>query len=359
MFTQAQIIAEARARMGNSVSVSVSEEFVKDAAIAAEMRENVNECARIFGASSSRKEVEWVGIQNPPLTAPATVTATTSGSGSSLAAGTYSYIVTAMQDMDETAVSATATVANAGGANNVVSWSAVQYATGYRVYSGVPGFRLVANMAAGTTTWTDNGTATLGGGPPIQNSTGKWVQDFPINAMLGTDVLSVVEVVRSDAYRDTNSMIYPGGYMDGIACITTTPANFIDQGLQEVAFQTAQAQARYDEQVHYRHELVCRNGQQYLRVFPKPRHEVQFLATYISVAGNIESLPDNARDAMGNAACRAIMDCIINRVKSEPNGISQETSLERRAFMETIIKQRDYYAARYRRTVQMGRTPGI
>src|SRR5262249_4590531 len=86
------------------------------------------------------------------------------GSGGSLAAGSYFYLVTARVGGGETPASAEvkATVPAAGSGKVTLTWNAVSGATGYKVYRGTAsgGENVVFTVSGGgTTTFADDGGA--------------------------------------------------------------------------------------------------------------------------------------------------------------------------------------------------------
>ncbi len=105
---------------------------------------------------------------SPPVNA-----AFTAGAGT-LPIGTYYYRVTALTASGETIPSAETSLALTaiGGVN--VNWSAVTGATGYKVYGRSTGAELfIAQVAAGVTTYLDNGSITPTGTMPTMNTTGE------------------------------------------------------------------------------------------------------------------------------------------------------------------------------------------
>jgi hypothetical protein len=111
------------------------------------------------------------------LVAPSAVSATVSASGGALAAGAYQWGVTTVGRYGETVISTLSTSVTATGAvsSAVVTWTAPASGTvvGYNIYrkSGATPGVLVGSVKAGTTTFTDIGSAPIGGGSPASNST--------------------------------------------------------------------------------------------------------------------------------------------------------------------------------------------
>lgn len=121
------------------------------------------------------------------IPAPAAPTVTTATTGGTLAAGTYSYRVTARNADGETTGSDAGTVTTTGTTSTAtVTWAAPAVPPGtdpitdYRVYGRVGGSEgLLATIPAGTTTWTDDGSAAVGAAPPTANSTLNAVGSYP------------------------------------------------------------------------------------------------------------------------------------------------------------------------------------
>lgn len=112
------------------------------------------------------------------LPTPGPVTATPSTTGGTLAAGTYSYRVSATNADGETLASAAVTAATTGTTGSVaLSWPAVTAptgtdpVTGYKVYGRVGGAEGLLATVTGTS-YTDTGAAAVGAPPPTANTTG-------------------------------------------------------------------------------------------------------------------------------------------------------------------------------------------
>jgi hypothetical protein len=352
MISEASIIYSARQRTGITLTDAVGSEYISDVAIKREIAENILECCKAFGAATSSKEVDFVTVTAPVLSPPIPVL-TPSPSGGTLLAATYGYRVSAIYGTKETLVGALAEATTTGSTSSIaVSWTAVPSATGYKVYGRTSGLeRLLATVT--TTTWTDTGSARPGSGPQIRDSTGQAMQEYEIGLFLGDDILQIVDVLRSDAYHGDNAIQFPRAF-DPLISSGNYGRHFVDQSLQESAFEVMQAQERYRELQKFSWAIVNIDSVRYLRLMPPPRHHVLVRCTYISVADSISSLPDEAKPAMENAACRAILDCVLNRVKAEPMAI-HESPLESRAFIEAMVKQRDRYHDRYMQCVSAGR----
>jgi hypothetical protein len=101
-------------------------------------------------------------------TAPATPTAATATTGGTLAAGTYSYKITRIVDGTESLASAAVTQATTGSTSTVtVSWTNDPTAQAFRVYGRAGGSELlIAEVAAGSTSYVDTGAITPAGAQP-------------------------------------------------------------------------------------------------------------------------------------------------------------------------------------------------
>jgi hypothetical protein len=128
----------------------------------------------------------------PVITTPLAAAA----SGGTFAAGTYYWVVTALNAKGETIASNEVSKALTANQKQALTWGAVSGATSYNVYRGtVSGDEnvLVANVTSGVT-YTDTGTAGTSGEPPAFNTAavGKvyWVWSLPqaISAQAGKPV---------------------------------------------------------------------------------------------------------------------------------------------------------------------------
>lgn len=110
------------------------------------------------------------------LAAPTLSATTTSTSGGTLAAATYSYTATAVNALGETTAPTASTVTTTGAtSSNTVNWGAVTGATGYRIYGRTAGYeRLLATVASTATSWVDDGsTVAAFTAPPTFNTARK------------------------------------------------------------------------------------------------------------------------------------------------------------------------------------------
>jgi hypothetical protein len=106
--------------------------------------------------------------------APGTPASSTSTTGGTLAAATYSYRVSAVVDGIETQASAAKTQATTGATSTVtIDWSAVanSRATAHKVYGRVGGSELlIATVAMPTVTYVDTGSVTPAGALPAAST---------------------------------------------------------------------------------------------------------------------------------------------------------------------------------------------
>ena len=102
---------------------------------------------------------------------PSGVTASPSATPGTLAAGTYYYVVTALDGVGETVASAEVSATIDGSTNTAVdiSWNAVPGAVKYRVYGRASGAQ-DQYWETTTTSFTDDGTAGTAGTPPTSNT---------------------------------------------------------------------------------------------------------------------------------------------------------------------------------------------
>jgi hypothetical protein len=97
-----------------------------------------------------------------------------SATAGTLAAGTYTYQVTALTAIGESRPSTATNITLGSTGGVIVTWSRVIGATGYRVYGRVAGLLSERFQVSDpkTTTWTDDGTAgAIGGSPPVSDTT--------------------------------------------------------------------------------------------------------------------------------------------------------------------------------------------
>jgi hypothetical protein len=110
------------------------------------------------------------------LAAPSGLAGTASATGGSLATGTYSYKVTALNATGETLPSNEVGVPVTGPTGSVaLSWGAVAGATGYRVYRGTAPGAENAYYTASSSSFTDTGAAATAGTPNAGARAKIWV----------------------------------------------------------------------------------------------------------------------------------------------------------------------------------------
>lgn len=113
------------------------------------------------------------------LAAPVQSSLATATSGGTLAAGTYYYVVTALNANGETVASNEKNIVTTGATSTVtVSWSAVTGATGYNIYrSNATGTETFLISVGAVVTYTDTGSGTPTSVlPPANNTTGTWAR---------------------------------------------------------------------------------------------------------------------------------------------------------------------------------------
>lgn len=119
-------------------------------------------------------------ILSPPgVERPSGLTATAATTGGTLAAGTYSYRVSATDAAGETIPCAAVTATTTGSTGSVaLSWSPTKFAAGYKVYGRTAAGELLMATLTGqsSTTWTDTGATTPAGARPTVNTTAtRWL----------------------------------------------------------------------------------------------------------------------------------------------------------------------------------------
>jgi hypothetical protein len=352
-FTIDDVIAAARDRTGNKQNVIQGELYVTDDAIRAGLRDAITACNGAFGESSGRKDAFFTTTFGPTLAPPPAPTLVASTASGTLPGGTYQYVVTSLLGTGETLPSgeAASPAVLAAPGNVTISWNAVQYASGYRVYGRTSGVeQLLMQLPAGTTTWTDTGIAQLASGLPTKNSTGGngyYQQDYDVATYIGTDVQEILDVARSDAYV-SESTIQPL-QIDPRTGIPTARAAFIDQAYQQNALDIIAAQERWRKDYSFDWEVVSSGtGAEILRLMPPPTEPVTVWVRYLSTTQATTTLPDEARVAMEYAACYVILDGVLDRINSNPLVASVSDERNLRAWIDVVVKQRDRYEAKYR-----------
>jgi uncharacterized protein YmfQ (DUF2313 family) len=112
---------------------------------------------------------------------PTGLSVTASGTTGTLPAGTYHYVISALSPYGETMASNDVSVTITAGQEPHLTWPAITGASGYQVYRGTDPLSagtlnspvLLVNLAAGTTAYIDDGTASPDSSerPPSANST--------------------------------------------------------------------------------------------------------------------------------------------------------------------------------------------
>lgn len=109
------------------------------------------------------------------LATPTNAAFSTATTGGTLAAGTYSYRVSALDGNGGETLASTATTQVTTGTTSTVTvnWGAVAGATGYKVYGRTGGNEQLLATLGNVTGWTDAGSVTPSGALPTANTTGK------------------------------------------------------------------------------------------------------------------------------------------------------------------------------------------
>lgn len=112
-------------------------------------------------------------VSNTPATQPPVQAApSTATTGGTLTAGTYYYVITALNSGGETTQSNEVSQVTTGATSTItLSWASVAGATGYNIYRGTAAGLENAQFTVGAvTTYTDTGTAGTAASPPATNS---------------------------------------------------------------------------------------------------------------------------------------------------------------------------------------------
>ncbi len=184
----------------------------------------------------------------------------------------------------------------------------------------------------------------------VQFSLFQGQQHYSVSDVIGDDVREIKEVLRSDAYI-SDSFLEPT-MVDPRTGVPMARAAFIDKAYQQDVLDETVAMQRWRRTDLYSWERISLNSVDTLRLMPPPTDTGIVVVSYITTGESIDDLPDQAYDALVNAASMAILDCMLNRVNSNPQG-TDETTRDRRYWIEMVERQRDRYEARYRRSLTM------
>lgn len=167
----------------------------------------------IAGTATKLYRQEGTGWAELGLAAPVADTPATATTGGSLAAATYYYKVTGVTALGETIGSNEVSQVTTGAASTVtLTWSAINGATGYRVYRGTAaGLETVYYALGNVLTYIDTGAASTAGTPPTSSPSytmptgGRWrfvqfgeiaivsnANDAPIRVNLETDAVALL-----------------------------------------------------------------------------------------------------------------------------------------------------------------------
>lgn len=134
------------------------------------------------------------------LLPPGFLTASGAGTGGTLTAGTYYYVVTAINAAGETVRSAEAQATVTGSTSLVVlGWNGVTGATGYKVYRGTATGgenKLIATINSATTeSYIDTGAAGTSATPPVSNTASQTIDiaDSPAPSTTSTTATAWIE----------------------------------------------------------------------------------------------------------------------------------------------------------------------
>jgi len=171
-------------------------------------------------------------------------------------------------------------------------------------------------------------------------------QDYLLSTVLGNDVSSVEEVVRSaeglaaDAFGPVE--------IDARDGTPLASGGVIPYGGQSDAMETILAQARYRRAEQFSWKIAYPAAGKSIRLMPCPTAVEKVYVSYVTTAGSIETLPDEAADALNYAACVAMLDAMINRINSErPKSAVGPVGDARDTQVKVLMQQRERYEALY------------
>ena len=168
----------------------------------------------------------------------------------SLASGTYSYRVSAINDLGQTLASPNTTIVLVGPAGVRVSWVSVVGATGYKVYGRTAGSELLMATVGAVNQWDDLGSVVPSGALPTQNTTA-WVlpgtaANKPWHAMNVQGHPNLFFGASIEGIWKTTDKGNTAGFLRPAAGISTWPGGAIGRMISFVA-QSAEASQEPDE----------------------------------------------------------------------------------------------------------------
>lgn len=164
-------------------------------------------------------------------------------------------------------------------------------------------------------------------------------QDYTITSFVGSDVQTITEVLREGAH--TPETVLGTDEQDYLNRNLSTNGRraVIPSGYQQDVFDSMVQTMRYNRNDRYSWEII--EGK--LRLFPKPSYAEKMSVRYISTGASIASLPNECETTLVYAACRAIIDCILNRMGMDraTQKAFGDTDMNR---IKTLSEQRDRYS---------------
>jgi hypothetical protein len=163
-----------------------------------------------------------MGIAVEDLPEPVQSALSTSSSGGTITAGTYKYVVTAINAVGETAASNEQTIVTTGSTSTVtVTWAAITGATGYKLYKtaagGATGTELLYKTVGLVTTDIDTSPGTPSGAFPTQNTaynSGVYVAPTKFVPFMSESLTSVQSTIWRRPIRQSADIIgaVPGNF---------------------------------------------------------------------------------------------------------------------------------------------------
>lgn len=171
-------------------------------------------------------------------------------------------------------------------------------------------------------------------------------QDYPVATYVSaSDVGEILEVSRSGMFVSDGSL-RPNYDLDVNGRVVGT--GVIPDGYQGAAMDVIRNIERARHLDRYDWELAYNSsGGEVIRLYPVPSAAGEIVhVTYTTTGASIETLPDEAEDALHYAACVALLDGMINRLNALPTQMS-ESKEAASTQLRALTQQRDRYEGKF------------